>query len=179
MRYDKKLAISLAYLVIALICLTFASFPVYSLFCKVTGFAGTPRQELAYSRKKGKRSIEIEFDATVDRDLPWQFIPKQHKIEVVPGQTNLVFYEAENNSDKTIIGTSVYNVTPDKVGNYFVKVHCFCFEEQLLEPHAKMLMPVSFFIDPEFENDVEMQSVNHITLSYSFFKVREVDPTGK
>jgi len=87
----------------------------------------------------------------------------------------LIFYESENLSDKDIIGTSVYNVTPDKAGKYFVKVHCFCFEEQLLVAGQKMLMPVSFYLDPALDEDPEMQDVDSITLSYSFFKVRELE----
>lgn len=60
----------------------------------------------------------------------------------------MIFYESENLSKNDIIGTSVYNITPDKAGKYFVKVHCFCFEEQLLKAGQKILMPVSFLLAP-------------------------------
>jgi cytochrome c oxidase assembly protein subunit 11 len=62
----------------------------------------------------------------------------------------------------------------DKAGKYFVKVHCFCFEEQLLKAGQKMLMPVSFYINSDLDNDPEMDDVDRITLSYSFFKVRDL-----
>jgi cytochrome c oxidase assembly protein subunit 11 len=81
----------------------------------------------------------------------------------------------ENVSDKDIIGTSVYNVTPMKAGKYFVKIHCFCFEEQLLKSGQKVLMPVSFFIDSDLDKDPEMDDVDTITLSYSFYKVRDAE----
>ena len=65
----------------------------------------------------------IEFDANVDKDLPWRFIPKQRRTTVITGETALIFYESENIGDKDIIGTSVYNITPMKAGKYFVKIH--------------------------------------------------------
>ncbi len=172
---NKKLALSLLGLVFSMIFLSFASVPLYSLFCKMTGYGGTTRQgTLPYFMHKGTKQLIIEFDANIDAGLPWRFVPKQRKINIVPGQNNLIFYESENLSNKDIIGTSVYNVTPFKAGKYFVKVHCFCFEEQLLKAGETMLMPVSFFIDPDFEKDPEMDDVRTITLSYSFFKVREL-----
>lgn len=157
--------------------LSFAAVPIYNLFCKMTGYGGTvTRQEVSryYLKKpKGTRIINIEFDSNVDSNLPWRFIPKQRKTSAIPGHNTLIFYETENISDKDIIGTSVYNITPNKAGKYFVKIHCFCFEEQLLKAGQKMLMPVTFLIDPDFEEDPDMDDVDTITLSYSFFKVRD------
>ena len=34
-------------------------------------------------------------------------------------------------------------------------------------------MPVFFYIDPEFATDPKMRTIDHITLSYTFFKVEE------
>jgi cytochrome c oxidase assembly protein subunit 11 len=173
---NNRFAWSLVGLIVSMVMLSFASVPIYALFCKVTGFGGTTKQaSMAYNLQKGTKKLRIEFDANVDPGLPWVFIPKQRQVTILPGENTLVFYESQNISDKDIIGTSVYNVTPNKAGKYFVKIHCFCFEEQLLKAGQKMLMPVSFFIDPEFENDAEMSDVETITLSYSFFKVREIN----
>lgn len=174
---NNQLALALFGLLLSMILLSFASVPLYNLFCKVTGFGGTVKQEPNfYSNIKGTRAITVEFDANIDQNLPWSFIPKQRKIETKPGYNTLIFYEAENISDTDIIGTSVYNVTPNKAGKYFIKIHCFCFEEQLLQAGQKVLMPVSFLIDPEFENDKEMEDVTSITLSYTFFKIRDINP---
>ena len=122
-----------------MVLLSFASVPIYNLFCKVTGYGGTTAKETVsvYSKVKGTKPIIIEFDANVDKDLPWRFIPTQQRVQLVPLQNTLVFYETENQRDNDIIGTSVYNVTPNKAGKYFVKIHCFCFEEQLLKPAKK------------------------------------------
>lgn len=173
---NKKLASSVIALLLSMLLLSFAAVPIYDLFCKATGFGGTVKREKAFGViEKGSRTITVEFDANVDKNLPWKFIPKQRRTEVKTGQIVLVFYEAENISNKDIIGTSVYNVTPMKVGKYFVKVQCFCFEEQLLKAGEKVLMPVSFFIDADLDKDSEMDDVRNITLSYSFFKVRDAN----
>lgn len=173
---NKNITLSLIALLISMILLTFASVPIYNLFCKATGFGGTTQRINPYVKiQKGKRKIKVEFDSNVDKNLPWKFIPKHRSANVITGENTLIFYESENLSDRDIIGTSVYNVTPNKAGKYFVKVHCFCFEEQLLKAGQKLLMPVSFFIDSEIENDPNMDDIDRITLSYSFFKVRDAD----
>lgn len=172
---NTKIALSVVALFISMLLLSFASAPIYSLFCKATGFGGTPQRAKAYTRvAKGKRTIKVEFDSNVDRMLQWKFIPKHRSTKVVTGENALIFYESENLADHDIIGTSVYNVTPQKAGKYFVKIHCFCYEEQLLKANQKMIMPVSFYIDPAIEDDPLMDDVDSITLSYSFYKVRDV-----
>lgn len=167
-----KLVTSLVCLFVSMIMLTIASAPIYNLFCKATGFGGTTQKSTIIPSIKGKRDIVIRFDANVAPDLPWHFVPKQKSVTVKPGENALVFYWAENLSSKDIIGTAIYNVSPAKAGQYFKKVHCFCFEEQLLRAGGKMMMPVSFFLSPELEDDPEMEDVTEIILSYSFFIVR-------
>ncbi|MGC0372394.1 MAG: hypothetical protein DGJ47_001107 [Rickettsiaceae bacterium] len=173
---NAQFALSIVLLFISMLLLSFASVPIYNLFCKATGFGGTTQRSNAYIKPtKGTRKLKVEFDANVDPNLPWRFVTKHRNVEVTTGENALIFYEAENLSDKNIIGTAIYNVTPMKAGKYFVKVHCFCFEEQLLRAGQKSLMPVSFFIDPSFDDDEEMNDVKTITLSYSFFKIRDAE----
>ena len=172
---NSKLALAIALLGPSMLILPFASAPIYSLFWKATGFGGaTQRDETFTAHPKGTKRITVEFDANVDKNLPWRFVPKHRRTEVLTGENTLIFYEAENLTKNDVIGTSVYNVSPDKAGKYFVKIHCFCFEEQLLKAGQKMLMPVSFYLDPSLEQDPEMEDVDMITLSYSFFKVRDL-----
>lgn len=120
-------------------------------------------------RKDGKL-ITVRFDSTVGDVLPWSFIPAQLDVKVVPGETALSFFTATNHSDKAITGVATYNVHPPKVGLYFSKIQCFCFEEQRLLPGETVDMPVFFFIDPEFADDPQMKHVNNVTLSYTFFQ---------
>lgn len=119
---------------------------------------------------KNGRLMTVRFDSTVGDILPWSFIPAQLDVKVVPGETALSFFTATNHSDKAITGVATYNVHPPKVGLYFNKIQCFCFEEQRLLPGETVDMPVFFFIDPEIMNDPQMKHVHNVTLSYTFFQ---------
>ena len=112
--------------------------------------------------------ITIRFDTTVDDIMPWTFEPVQLDVKVVPGETALSFFRVTNKSDKAITGVATYNVHPPKVGLYFQKVQCFCFEEQRLLPGETVDMPVFFFIDPEIVEDSQVSYVRSVTLSYFF-----------
>ena len=93
----------------------------------------------------------------------------QNKIKLRPGEQAIAFYEATNVSDKPIVGTAVFNVAPFKVGEYFNKIECFCFTEQVLMPGQTIQMPVTFFVDSAITKDRNTKDVNTITLSYTFF----------
>jgi cytochrome c oxidase assembly protein subunit 11 len=170
---SKKIALSIALLAVGMVMLTFASVPLYNLFCKVTGYGGTTRYTAIASTKVGTKLIKVRFDANIDQNLPWIFKAEQNEATIRVGENNLVFFAAENKSDQAIVGTAVYNVTPHKAAIYFNKIQCFCFEEQLLKPKQRMIMPVSFFIDPAMEDDPNLQDVDTITLSYTFYRVEQ------
>ena len=167
---NKRTGLIIASIVIGMFSMAYASVPLYNLFCKVTGFGGTTQVALEGSAHKGVRNYIVQFDANTDSDLPWSFKPEQRQISVKSGENTLIFFSAENIGSEPITGTATFNVTPDKVGKYFNKIECFCFKNQTLHPHQKISLPVSFFIDPEIENDSETREVKTITLSYSFFK---------
>ncbi len=156
--------------VVLMIGLAYASVPLYDLFCRVTGFGGTTNRAEQASQVIGERVIEIRFDASLNRKMPWAFNPPAETVALKVGETGLAFYQAQNLTDETITGTATYNVTPQKAGYYFSKIDCFCFTEQVLEPGQSVDMPVTFFIDPEIVNDKEMNDVKTITLSYTFFR---------
>jgi cytochrome c oxidase assembly protein subunit 11 len=119
--------------------------------------------------------LTVRFDTTVGDVLPWSFVPVQLDVKVVPGETALSFFRVTNHSDKAITGVATYNVHPPKVGMYFQKIQCFCFEEQRLLPGETVDMPVFFFIDPEIMNDPQVNYVRAVTLSYTFFQTDEDD----
>ena len=150
--------------------LSYASVPLYKLFCQVTGYGGTTQVVENTSDKVLDRSIIVRFDANVNPALDWKFLPTQRSLELSLGENALAFYRAENTGSTPVVGTATFNVTPDKAGIYFNKVECFCFQEQLLEPNQIIDMPVSFFIDPDMANDPNLDGVTTITLSYTFFK---------
>jgi cytochrome c oxidase assembly protein subunit 11 len=153
--------------------LTAASVPLYDLFCRVTGFGGTPRIEAEGPAGPAQGMVTVLFNADTGGDLPWLFRPVQRSLTVQVGEETLAFYEAVNRSDRPVVGRAVYNVTPHKIGGYFAKVHCFCFEEQTLQPGQRVEMPVSFFVDPAMFDDTDTSEVRQITLSYTFFIDRE------
>ncbi len=158
-------------IVIGMVGLSFASVPLYRLFCQVTGFGGTTQvAQNTVSPMVLERSVTVQFNADVNPSLSWMFKPEQRKIEVQLGERGLASFIAENKGVAPIAGTAIYNVTPLKAGKYFNKIQCFCFDEQVLQPKERVSMPVLFYIDPEFASDPNMNDVSVITLSYTFFK---------
>ena len=159
--------------VAGMVGLSYAAVPLYQWFCQVTGFAGTTQRAEAPADRVGTRKFTVRFDSNINRELPWSFKPVQRTVELKTGEHTLAFYEAKNTSDAPATGTATFNVTPLWVGGYFSKVECFCFTEQTLQPNESISMPVSFFIDPDIENDPNLESIDTITLSYTFFPVKE------
>jgi cytochrome c oxidase assembly protein subunit 11 len=153
----------------AMVGLTFASVPLYKVFCRVTGFGGTTQRAAEAAKTTANRTIEIRFNTAVDLGLPWDFKPNQRSVTLKVGETGMATFHAHNFSGVPIVGTAVYNVTPEKAGLYFDKIQCFCFTEQHLGPHESAEWPVVFFLDPALETDASMARVDSITLSYTLF----------
>lgn len=168
---NSALAVRLLVLVVFMVGLSFAAVPLYNLFCKVTGFGGTTSTADAGSDVILNETISIRFDASVDPSMGWEFRPAQGAMDLRIGETGLAFYEAYNPTDRPIAGQAVYNVTPFSAGGYFTKIDCFCFTEQLLMPGERVMMPVTFFVDPEIVTDAEGKFVREITLSYAFGEI--------
>lgn len=156
--------------IVAMIGLTAASVPLYRLFCQVTGFGGTTQVAERAPDHVLDRTIEVRFNADVDPDLPWSFQPVERSVTVRLGEERLAFYRAVNRSDQPVVGSAVFNVTPNKAGLYFSKIACFCFTEQVLQPGEAVDMPVSFYVDPAILDDPDARDVGAITLSYTFFR---------
>ena len=153
--------------------LAFASVPLYRLFCQITGFGGTPKIAAApIAAVPSDRTITVRFDANVSPALPWRFRPAKREMTVRVGETVLAYYLARNQSDAPVTGNATFNVTPYKAAPYFIKVACFCFTEQLLQPAQEVAMPVSFFVDPDIFTDLNTKEIRAITLSYSFFRAK-------
>lgn len=148
--------------------LAWASVPLYDWFCRVTGFGGTTGVSEVAPEDILDQTILVRFDGSLERGMPWEFKPVERVMEIRLGETGLAFYEAYNPTDEPIAGTASYNVAPFSTGYYFSKIDCFCFELQVLEPGQRVLMPVTFYVDPEILDDPEAKHVPQITLSYTF-----------
>jgi len=157
--------------VVAMVGLTYASVPLYRLFCQVTGFGGTTQRAEAAPQQALDKTISVRFDANTSGKLAWAFHPVQPALKVKFGEQNMAYYEAVNRSDKTLTGSAVFNVTPPQAGAFFNKIQCFCFTEQTLKPGEKIEMPVTFFVDPDMLTDPDAAGVDEITLSYTFYPV--------
>jgi len=169
---NRLIAGVLVSVVAGMVGLSFASVPLYRLFCQVTGYGGTTGRTAQAPAAAQGRIITVRFDANVQADLPWDFKPAQREMKVRVGDTAEASYEARNVSGTPITGTSTYNVTPYKAGPYFSKVDCFCFTEQRLAPGQVASMGVSFFVDPEIFDDPNTREIKTITLSYTFFRAK-------
>ena len=156
---------------------SYAAVPFYNWFCRATGFNGTTQVATAAPTAGPiARKISVRFDSNVAGGLPWKFEPEQTEIEVRIGEVVTVYYTVTNQSARETTGQAAYNVAPLTVGKYFEKINCFCFTEQTMAPGEKREMPVVFYVDPSILNDNDNATLNTITLSYTFYPVRDPAP---
>jgi cytochrome c oxidase assembly protein subunit 11 len=172
-RRNLTVALSMAGLALGMVGMSYAAVPLYQIFCQVTGYGGTTQRAEQTPDTVLERKITVRFDANVGRGMGWKFKPVQRMLELKIGETALAFYEARNVTKTKLTGTATFNVSPEAAGSYFNKVECFCFTEQTLEAGERADMPVTFFIDPEIVNDPEAKNIQEITLSYTFFPVKD------
>ena len=154
----------------------YAAVPLYKLFCEATGFGGTIQRvdgDIASGQGIVGKIMSIRFDANHVNELPWEFKPERTVEKVTIGEREMAFFTAKNLSDKPITGRASYNVTPTQAGKYFNKIQCFCFNEQTLKPGEQVRMPVIYYVDPGIITDPDANSVQEITLSYTFHVVDE------
>ncbi|MEJ8473518.1 cytochrome c oxidase assembly protein [Roseibium algae] len=170
-RRNTTVGLACAGLFFCMVGAAYAAVPLYNLFCKVTGFGGTTQVAENESERVIDRKITIRFDGNVNHELGWDFKPAQRNLTMDMGETARLSYVATNIGSARTVGTSVFNVTPNVAGAYFNKLECFCFTEQALEAGETVDMPVVFFVDPDMDNDPELDHVKEITLSYTFFPV--------
>ena len=168
---SQKTAVGMVGVVVVMGALAWASVPFYNWFCRVTGFGGVTQEADAGSDVILDQTIKVRFDASKDRDMPWQFKPMQIEQELRIGETGLAFFEAYNPTDRVIAGQASYNVAPFSAGYFFTKIDCFCFTQQVLQPGERAIMPVTFYVDPDIVNDRDAKFVHTITLSYTFHEI--------
>jgi cytochrome c oxidase assembly protein subunit 11 len=173
LRRDVLVAACCGALVAGMVGAAYAAVPFYTWFCKTTGFGGTTQvAEKAPDHILG-RAITIRFDSNVAPGLPWRFQPEQNEIQVRIGEVATVHYKVVNEAAREIAGQASYNVSPPTIGAYFDKINCFCFTEQRLKAGETRDMTVVFYVDPSIVKDHDQDDLNTITLSYTFYRLRE------
>jgi len=172
-RRDVIVAAACGAFVAGMVGMAYASVPLYDWFCRTTGFGGRTQVATGAPAQTLGRKITVRFDANVSGGLPWRFEPEQNSVEVRLGEVVTVNYVVTNLAARTTTGLAAYNVAPGTVGAYFQKINCFCFTEQRFAPGERREMAVVFYVDPALAKDWEQDDLNTITLSYSFYPVRE------
>ena len=168
-----------ALVAIGMVGLAYASVPLYRIFCQVTGFGGTTMQGTTAGlatpeqmKALAGRRIKVRFDGNV-RGLSWDFAPTKNSMEIKIGEQAMAFFRATSTSSDRTTGSATFNVSPEAAGKYFVKIQCFCFNEQTLGPGQQVDMPVVYYVDPAILDDPDANRIDEITLSYTFFPVDE------
>lgn len=156
---------------------------LYRLFCAATGYGGTVNRVQAATGSSDeaadstqRKTVTVRFDANVAPGLDWKFKPEQHSVEAKIGEPTKAYYTATNTSDETIVAHATFNVTPYQVAPYFFKIECFCFTEERLEPGQTARMPLVFYLDQQMLKDEDAADVAAVTLSYTFFRQKNLTP---
>jgi cytochrome c oxidase assembly protein subunit 11 len=171
-RRDVIVAFVCGGVVAGMVGMAYAAVPLYSWFCRTTGFGGTTQIAYKAPDHVSERKITVRFDSNISAGLPWKFEPERNTIEVRLGEVVTVYYKVTNEAARETVGQAAYNVSPPTVGIYFNKINCFCFTEQKLKPGETRDMAVVFYVDPALAKDSEQSDLNTITLSYTFYPVR-------
>ena len=160
-------------IVAAMVGLSYASVPLYRLYCQVTGYQGATRTALRAPDAASTATITVRLDANVNNTLPWSFTPEQPQVTMALGESVTAVYRVKNLSDKPTVGSATFNVTPFDSGQYFNKIQCFCFTEHALKPGESAELPVTFFVDPKIRANPDTADIGTITLSYTFFRAED------
>jgi cytochrome c oxidase assembly protein subunit 11 len=163
--------------VLTMLGAAFASVPLYDMFCRLTGYGGTPIRAEQAPDHALDRTVTVRFDGNVANGIGWAFRAEQRQLKVKVGEIHQVNFIAENRTGRVSTGTAAFNVAPDLTGQYFNKIACFCFTEQTLLPGERVVMPVTFFIDPAIDANAQARFVDTITLSYTFFPSSDETPS--
>ena len=178
-RKMQRTAFACVGIVVGMVGLAYASVPLYDLFCKVTGFGGTPIVRDENGSAIMDRTIAVRFDSNVAPGLSWRFSPEKPEIKVKLGETTTVYYKVTNTGDRPSTGIATYNVQPDLAGTYFSKLECFCFTEQTLQPGETLESAVVFYVDPRLVQDSDVKDLTSITLSYTYFPSKGGKPVAE
>jgi len=173
MSTEIKKNISPKYLVLIfflMLGLSYASVPLYELFCRVTGFGGTIKFSKEQPTKIIDHVVSTRFDTNVAKGLYIDFKSEKNVVSIKAGQISKVKFYVKNLGDNELKIVSTFNATPDNVAKYFNKISCFCFEQQILKPKEIREFEMAYFIDPKIVDDNSAKNVKDITLSYTFFE---------
>lgn len=169
-RRNKKTGMIVLGVIAGMVLLSYASVPLYRIFCQVTGYGGQANMGKEATGEIFDREMTIRFNSDVNPNLPWEFKSDVPSIKLKVGQEALVTFTARNLSREAVAGTAMYSISPMATGVYLNKTQCFCFNYQLIAPGETVQFPVVLHIDPKIMEDRQQEDVKTMTLSYTFFK---------
>jgi cytochrome c oxidase assembly protein subunit 11 len=178
LRRNRNVAIICGIVFLGMVGAAFAAVPAYRAFCQATGYGGTIRRAEASPDKVSDQKLTVSFDTNV-RGLPWDFAPEQRSQTLRIGETKLAFFKVTNHADHPVTARALFNVSPDSAGTYFRKLQCFCFSDQTVGAGQTVEMPVLYFVDPKFTQDINTKGVTDVTLSYTFFPAVDAKPPAR
>ena len=161
----------LVLLVVSMIGLSFASVPLYDLFCRVTGFGGTTQIAENSPDKILNKLIKIRFDTNISSNLAFNFKSTENFSDIKVGEVKNIKFRVTNEGSKPENVVSTFNTSPPSAGIHFKKISCFCFEKQTINPKETKEFTVAYYIDPKIVEDPATKGISEITLSYTLFKV--------
>jgi len=166
-KQNRSLSRRLTIVAIGMFGFAFALVPFYNQICAALGVNSlVEKAEVSQNTQVDtSRTVTIELDSNA-HNLPWRFRPLVSEIRVHPGELAMVEYEIVNVREAPVTGQAIPSYGPQRAGEYFQKIECFCFRQQTLAPGETRRMPVLFVVDPKLPKDV-----NTIAMSYTFFEV--------
>ncbi len=173
-RANRRLTLRLLAVTAAMFGFGYALVPLYDLVCDITGFNGrtgvVSEADAAAGRRAAPgahaRTVRVQFLATVNSGLRWEFAGPARPLEVRPGDVYEAEYTVTNLSRRAVVGQAVPSVSPIAAAAHFDKIECFCFTRQRLEPGETRAMPVRFVVGRELPS-----AIGTLTLGYTFFEV--------
>ena len=172
MRRNQRVGFICLAVVASMVGVAYAAVPIYQIFCAATGYGGTTQKSAGNPKGVIARPMTVRFDSNVDSGLNWTIVPSKPVTDDI-GEVDTVNFVATNNSDKPVTGQAIFNVSPERAGLYFNKIECFCFTEQTLQPGETVQMPIVFFVDPDLDQNAELDTLRELTLSYTFYPVNK------
>lgn len=174
---NNPLALKLGLVSAAMFAFGFAMVPMYDVFCELTGLNGktgrADTERVAQYVPDVNRTVSVEFLASLNQSLNWDFYPVVNKLEVHPGQPYTVNYFVKNKTPHRVVAQAVPSVSPVRASAYFDKMECFCFTEQIFEPGQERELTVSFVVAPKLPDNVKT-----ISLAYTFFDISDTVTDG-
>ena len=170
---SRTLVMSMSLVVGMFVFAVFIMPPIYNLFCELTGLNGKTKgkYQAVESAIDTSRTVNVQFVAINNEQMPWQFKPVDFSVAVHPGEAVTSHFVATNLTDRIMVAQAIPSLVPHNATDFFHKTECFCFNQQVLGPGESAELGLQFIVDQAIP-----KAVNTITLSYTLFDITSISP---